>query len=398
MAKIDGLTNAKHNKKDEFYTQYDVIQDEINGYLEFDENTFRGKTVLLPCDDPEWSNFTRFFAQNFETLGLRKLISTSYAPNSNKNRNHQYSLFDISENMESPGDTSETRGRIFILEREANSSRKVDINDLEWSYLDGDGDFRSSEVNELCDEADVVITNPPFSLFKEFFQWLIRKKKLFLIIGSQMSITYSEVFPLIQANKVWLGPSIHSGDREFRVPDDYPLKAVGNRIDSYGNKYIRVKGVRWFTNLDHGRRHQPLELMTMADNIKYSKHKEVRGVGYIKYDNYDVIEVPYTDAIPKDYLGIMGVPLTFLDKYNPQQFDIIGSSQTGCHPDSMVLRSYKDYKGYKQNGSLTGRTGSTCGHNPMILKNDGIHDYYMNSEGRTVQSGNSRIFIRKREE
>ncbi len=394
MAKIDELTNAKRNKKDEFYTQYEVIQEEINAYLEYNPDTFRDKTVLLPCDDPEWSNFTRFFAQNFETLGLKKLISTSYAPNSNRNKYHQISLFEIFDEFNQPLKEDEPRGRIFTLTRR---NKKVDIDDLSWKYLDGDGDFRSDEVKTLRDEADIIVTNPPFSLFKDFFNWVLEANKQFLIIGSQMAITYSEVFPQIQANNVWLGPSIHSGDREFRVPDDYPLKAAGHRIDKHGNKYIRVKGVRWFTNIDHGRRHIPMSLMTMADNVKFSKHKEIQKTGYFKYDNYDVLEVPFTDAIPSDYDDLMGVPITFMDKYNPEQFEIVGSSQTGCHPDSMVLRSYKDYKGYHQDGKPTGRTGSTCGHNPMILKNDGVHDYYMNDEGRIVQSGNSRIFIRRKD-
>ena len=140
------------------------------------------------------------------------------------------------------------------------------------------------------------------------------------------AITYKEFFPLLQENKVWIGCTIHSGDREFRVPDSYPLEAAGFRIDENGNKYIRVKGVRWFTNLDHGRRHEPLSLMTMSDNIKFSKHKEVRNHEYVKYDNYDAIEIPYTDAIPSDYDGVMGVPISFLDKYNPEQFEILGLS------------------------------------------------------------------------
>lgn len=396
MAKIEDMTAAKRNKKDEFYTQYDVIQEEANAYLEYDEHTFQGKTIFLPCDDPVWSNFTRFFAQNFDQLGLKKLISTSYAPNSNKNKYRQYSLFEAIGDESSEVDGDDQRGRLFILDQDVNNSGKVDIDDLVWSYLEGDGDFRSAEIKELRDEADIIVTNPPFSLFKEFFNWVIEANKQFLIIGNQMAITYSEVFPQIKANKVWLGPSIQSGDREFRVPEDYPLEAAGNRVDKYGNKFIRIKGVRWFTNLDHGRRHQPLNLMTMADNVKYSKHKEIKNIGYIKYDNYDILEVPYTDAIPSDYNELMGVPITFMDKYNPDQFEIVASSQTGCHPDSMVLKNYKDYIGYRNDGSLTGRKGSTCGHNPMILKNDGIHDYYMNNEGRIVQSGNSRIFIRKK--
>ena len=174
------------------------------------------------------------------------------------------------------------------------------------------------------DEADVIVTNPPFSLFREFLSWIIEAGKDFLIIGNINAITYKEVFPLIMSNRMWLGESIHSGDREFGVPKEYPLDAAGWRVDEKGNRFIRVKGVRWFTNLEHGRRHQPLQLMTMADNTKYSRHKEVKGVGYRKYVNYDAIEVPFTDAIPSDYDGVMGVPISFLDKYCPEQVEIIG--------------------------------------------------------------------------
>ena len=195
---------------------------------------------------------------------------------------------------------------------------------MEWKYLDGDGDFRSDEIKKLRDEADIIITNPPFSLFREFLAWIIDANKQFIIIGNMNAITYKEVFPLIKENKIWLGESIHSGDREFGVPNSYPLNAAGYRIDEKGNKFIRVKGVRWFTNIEHGRRHQPLQLMTMAENIKYSKHKEIREKGYQKYDNYDAIEVPFTDAIPSDYGGVMGVPISFLDKYCPEQFKIVG--------------------------------------------------------------------------
>lgn len=197
------------------------------------------------------------------------------------------------------------------------------------SYLHGDsdfvpGDFRSKEVTRLRDNADIIITNPPFSLFREFVKWIDPKNKKFLIIGNINVVTYKEIFPLIRDNYMWMGSSIHSGDRPFYVPDDYPLNASGAGIDEEGRKYIRVKGVRWFTNLDHGRRHEPLSLMSMADNIKFSKHKDVKSHEYLQYDNYDALDVPYTDAIPNDYEGIMGVPITFLDKYNPDQFIIKG--------------------------------------------------------------------------
>lgn len=203
------------------------------------------------------------------------------------------------------------------------------------SYLKGDeepdginrfvpGDFRSKEVTKLRNEADIIVTNPPFSLFRDFIKWVEPKQRGILVIGNINAVTYKEIFPLIKDNCLWLGSSIHSGDRPFYVPDNYPLKASGSGVDKNGRKFIRVKGVRWFTNLDHGRRHQPLSLMSMADNIKFSKHKEIRGKSYYHYINYDAIEVPFTDSIPKDYKGIMGVPVTFLDKFNPDQFEIIG--------------------------------------------------------------------------
>ena len=189
----------------------------------------------------------------------------------------------------------------------------------------GGGDFRSPECITLLKEADIVVTNPPFSLFREYVAQLVEHGKKFLIIGNVQAITYKEVFPLVKADNLWMGVTIHSGDREFRVPDHYPLNAAGWRVDENGVKYIRVKGVRWYTNLDHGRRHQRLECMTMADNLRFSKHKEIKGkAAYDRYDNYDAIEVPFTDAIPSDYDGIMGVPITFLDKYNPDQFEILG--------------------------------------------------------------------------
>ena len=324
MAGNRQLGNAKAAKNDEFYTQLADIQAEVNAYLDYNPDVFRGKTILLPCDDPEWSNFTRFFAQNFERFGLRKLVSTSYAPEAKKAK-YGIDLFDFAAGRK----LDPARGRILVLDRDTNGNGRIDFGDLEWSYLDGDGDFRSDEVRRLRDEADIIVTNPPFSLFREFLAWIVEADKKFLIIGNQNAIAYKEVFPLIMSNKMWLGESIHSGDREFGVPKEYPLEAAGWRIDGQGRHFIRVKGVRWFTNLDHGRRHQPLKLMTMADNIKFSKHKEVRGIGYREYDNYDAIEVPFSDAIPGDHAGVMGVPITFLDKYCPEQFEILGITDRG---------------------------------------------------------------------
>lgn len=324
----ESLSKAKEAKNDEFYTQYQDIEKEISAYLEYNPDVFRGKTVLLPCDDPEWSNFTKYFAQNFEIFGLKRLISTSYAPESKRYKlGYQPSLFETSA-PHYDADKSKTHGKIFVLDHDVTGDGRINVEDLQWQYLEGDGDFRSEEIRALRDQADLIITNPPFSLFREFLAWIVEADKQFVIIGNMNAITYKEVFPLIKENKVWYGYSITSGDREFGVPDEYPLTAAGWRIDDQGKKYIRVKGVRWFTNLDHGRRHQPLQLMTMADNLKFSRHKEIKGKNsYIHYENYDAIEVPYTDAIPSDYDGKMGVPISFLDKYCPEQFEIIGQTQ-----------------------------------------------------------------------
>lgn len=321
------LGSAKKAKNDEFYTQYADIESEMNAYYEYDKDVFRGKTVLCPCDDPEWSNFTKYFASNFERFGLRKLICTSYAKGAG---NGQITLFEKSSPLFDEG-KHESHGKLYVLTGDRDGSGRVDQDDIEFSgYLEGDGDFRSAEVTELLREADVVATNPPFSLFREFLTWVTGADKKFAIIGNMNAITYKEVFPMLKDNEMWLGYSIHSGDRKFNVPDDYPLEAAGCGTDPDGRKYIRVKGVRWFTNLDHGQRHDPLMLDTMEHNLKFNKalkkklDNDFGKVEYRKYGNYDAIEVPFTNAIPSDYDGVMGVPITFLDKYNPEQFEIVG--------------------------------------------------------------------------
>ena len=263
------LKEAKAAKNDEFYTQFHDIEIEMNAYLEYDPDVFRGKTVLLPCDDPEWSNFTRFFAAKFDELGLKKLISTSYAPDAKKMKLLSApTLFETDAPQFDPS-KAQTKGKIFILDKDLSGDGRINIDDLQWEYLNGDGDFRSKEVSKLRDEADIIITNPPFSLFREFLAWIVSADKKFIIIGNMNAVTYKETFPLIKGNRMWMGYSIHSGDREFEVPEEYPLNAAGWRIDENGRKFIRVKGVRWFTNIDHGRRHEPLCLMTMADNLRY---------------------------------------------------------------------------------------------------------------------------------
>ena len=326
----ENLTRAREAQKDEFYTQFEDIEKEVNAYLEYDSNVFRGKTILLPCDDPEWSNFTKYFALNFEHFGLRKLISTCYAC---EGATPTQPIKFVSRPPHYDAEKSKTHGKILIIERKTDAPMSINLKNLQWQYLEGNGDFHSEEICKLRDEADLIITNPPFSLFREFLAWIIKADKQFLIIGNMNAITYKDVFPLIKDNLMWYGCSISSGDREFCVPEEYPLEAAGCRIDERGNKYIRVKGVRWFTNIDHGRHHQELPLMTMADNLRYSKHDDLlEKHAYMHYDNYDAIEVPYTDAIPSDYEDVMCVPVSFLDKYCPEQFEILGVTQRNDDP------------------------------------------------------------------
>ena len=314
------LSQAKSAKNDEFYTQYADIQKEVNAYLDYDPDVFRGKTVLLPCDDPEWSNFTKFFAQNFERFGLRKLISTSYAAGSKKTKGYwQPSLFET-ESPKFDRKKTKVHGKIFILDHDTNQNGRIDHEDLEWDYLTGDGDFRSDEVKKLRDEADVIVTNPPFSLFREFLAWIVEADKKFLILGNKNALKYKEVFPLIKGNQMWSGRSEWAGGMWFEAKCEGCADKVVN-----GVAMKNVASV-WFTNMEHGRRHEPLSLMTERENIKFSKHKEVRGIGYLRYVNFDGIEVPFTDAIPSDYDGTMGVPITFMEKYCPDQFEIVGMS------------------------------------------------------------------------
>jgi len=312
------LNKASIAKSDEFYTQLTDIEKECLNYKEH----FRGKTIFCNCDDPYESNFFKYFALCFNFLGIKKLIATCYAGSPIANK--ELSLFD-DENEENK--TTRMPHKIEITEiPDINQDGAVDLTDVQLllssdknhlTRLKGDGDFRSEEVIELLKQADIVVTNPPFSLFREYVAQLMEYKKQFLIIGNQNAITYKEIFPLLKENKIWLGKSIHSGDREFRVPDHYPLKAAGFRVDKNGTKYIRVKGVRWFTNLDHKKRHEDLFL-----------YQSYNADEYPKYDNYDAINVNKTSEIPKDYDGVIGVPITFLDKYNPEQFEILGQMAT----------------------------------------------------------------------
>jgi Ca2+-binding EF-hand superfamily protein len=350
-AKNSNLTKAKNTKNDEFYTQYFDIEREINSYLEYDPNVFRNKTILLPCDDPEWSNFTKFFAQNFERFGLKKLISTSFAPDSKIYKGgYQPTLFETN-NPQFDKKKTVTNGKIFTLTHDKSKDGKIDFNDLEWTYLKGDGDFKSAEIKKLRDEADIIITNPPFSLFREFLNWIVEVEKQFVIIGSMNAITYKEVFQLIREDKLWLGNGFKAGNAFFSSPmnNDY---AEGVYDKETG--LVKFRNCCWYTNIDHGRRHQPLALMTLNDNLKFSKHKEIKANGYQNYDNFKAIDISFTDAIPSDYDGIMGVPISFLDKYSPEQFEIIGSDyevKDGLLPHLVN----PDWKGKLDRGYINGK-------------------------------------------
>ena len=315
------LTKAKAAKNDEFYTQFYDIEREMEAYLDYNRDVFRGKTVLLPCDDPEWSNFTRYFAQNFEALGLRKLISTSYAPESKTYKSgFQLSLFE-KNSPKFDKDKTKTHGKIFILTEDTTGDGVINLDDLQWDYLEGDGDFRSEEVTRLRDEADIIVTNPPFSLFREFVAWIMDGGKKFIIIGNSNAISYKDFFHYILNKQIWLGNGFRGGNAYFKSLDERDF-ASGVFDETTG--LVKFRNCCWFTNIDHGKRHKFIKLMTEADNIKYSKHKEIKGRGYKHYDNFDAIEVNYYDAIPSDNDGLMGVAVTFLDKHCPEQFEIVG--------------------------------------------------------------------------
>jgi hypothetical protein len=336
------FNKAKKNKADEFYTQWIDIEREVQAYLEFDPDVFSGKTILCPCDDPYESNFFKYFAMNFNFLEIKKLIATCYI--GSPIANTQLSLFDH-ESEENK--TTKAPHKIEITEvADENNDGRIDLADVEYllrnrkntlTRLEGDGDFRSPECIKLLKQADIVVTNPPFSLFREYIAQLISYKKYFIIIGNVNALSYREIFPYIRNDELWFGQSIHSGDREFRVPDTYPLEAAGFRVDEKGMKYIRVKGVRWFTNLDIPQRHEQLTLYK-----KYTPDE------FPKYYNYDAINVDVTADIPYDYDGHMGVPITFIDKYNPEQFEIIGLGISNSGIEIGVKPYTPEHKKYRK--------------------------------------------------
>ena len=330
---------------------------------------FRGKTVLCNCDDPRISNFFTYFAYNFEFLGLKKLITTCY-------KNQDIDLFSQNKSEQAV---------YLVYEGDKNGDHIPNAEEIGVRPLKGDGDFRSKECIELLKEADIVVTNPPFSLFREYVEQLMEYDKKFLIIGNQNAVSTKEIFPLIMQNKMWLGASIHSGDRKFWVPNDYELNAAGCGIDETGRKFIRVKGVRWFTNLDYKERHEDLIL-----------YKTYSPEEYPIYDNFDAINVNKTEDIPMDYNGAMGVPITFLDKYNPEQFEILGLTQLGCHDLCPDTKKYNDYKEIDRATDIpTGQGGGKTNENAVLKGRGNKKTYYLGPNGEIVHSVYKRIVIRK---
>lgn len=388
------LSAAKAAKQDEFYTQYVDIQKEVEAYLEYDSATFRDKVVYCNCDDPFESNFFKYFAANFKRLGLKKLITTSYDGSPLAGQGTLFPEY-------SEGNSMRLRPRALavVLDdvKDEDGDGAANVTDVELFLkrnkaariaLKGDshypgGDFRSRECIALLKEADIVATNPPFSLFREYVAQLVEHEKKFLIIGNQNAITYKESFPLVKDNKMWLGVD-NGGTKWFQVKDDYDIKTESRKKVVNGTKYFSMGSIMWFTNLDHGRRHQHLPLMTMAENIKFSKGLKGRR-DYLRYDNYDAIEIGTYKEIPSDYEGMMGVPITFLDKYNPEQFEILGTSDNGLVDDKykitqgLTRQFVDDY--YKCGG-----TGAYKEGNPTA-------GYYDNGVAKMAYK---RIFIRHR--
>jgi len=402
------LHGAKRARNDEFYTQYTDIQKEIEAYLEYDPDTFRGKVVYSNCDDPFESNFFRYFALNFNRLGLKRLITTSYKPSPIANT--QLGLFGDDVTISPGKGRPKVTANKFIINEvgDMDGNGALDLQDIakqlkanknnEWAPLEGEGDFLSPECVELLKQSDIVVTNPPFSLFRKYLAQLVEYNKKFAIIANMNAITYKEVFPLIKANRLWLGATGNGSDMVFAVPNGTEV-AEGDRQKAarlgYVGNYTRLGNSCWFTSLDHGRRHQPLSLMTMEENLRFNKKMRGKEV-YAHYDNYDAIDVPFTNAIPSDYDGVMGVPISFLDKYSPEQFEILGATQRGCHDEVPDTKKYDDYWEVRPDGSKTGSSGGKTNENANLIGNDGKKNYFINKEGRVIQSAYQRVFIKHR--
>jgi hypothetical protein len=318
-AKNSNLHSAKKEKNDEFYTRIADIENEANHYWEH----FRGKTILCNCDDPRVSNFFFYFFGRFRQLGLKKLIATCYKNlnpdlfSQNKDEQAVYCIYD---------------GKNRSDDKFSNYEEFIKQN--EWGTLKGDGDFRSEECIELLKQADIVVTNPPFSLFREYVAQLVEYDKKFLIVGNYNAISYKEIFPLIMENKMWLGYGFNGGNAYFEIPSDYSNSQI---VFIDGKRLCKFRSCCWFTNLDIAKRHEELTLYKKYDPAEYPK-----------YDHYDAIEVSKVSDIPmpKSYRGAMGVPLTFLDKYNPDQFEILGDSRyiTGEYYDVNVINGKTLYR------------------------------------------------------
>lgn len=361
------LTAARDAKQDEFYTQYVDIQKEVEAYLEFNPDTFRGKVVYCNCDDPFESNFFRYFAANFNNLGLKRLITTSFDGSPIAG---QVELFP--EYNQGGSKRKKPKGIAVILDQvqDENGDGAVNIDDVKLFLkrnkaariaLKGDGsfgggDFRSTECIAFLKEADIVVTNPPFSQFRQYVAQLAAHQKSFLILGDQNAITLKEIFPLIKENKLWLGVN-NGGTKWFQVPDDYDIETESRKKVVNGIKYFSMGRIMWFTNLDHGRRHEWLSLMTTAENLRFSSNLAGK-TGYDRYDNYDAIEVSTCKEIPSDFYGVMGVPVTFLDKYNPDQFEILGLSGTDYPQTKIYGKKERVVDGVRKK-SNTGTLGCT---------------------------------------
>ena len=379
------LKDSFKQRQDEFYTQLPLIESELKHY----KAHFRGKTVLCNCDDPYESNFFKYFAMNFNYLGLKKLIATCYT--GSPVAGTQLSLFDVAGVKDEVTDRRQPH-KIEITEvLDMDDDGAVGLSDVEillksnnntLTLLNGDGDFRSVECIELLQESDIVVTNPPFSLFREYVAQLIEYEKGFLIIGNQNAVAYKDFFPLLAENKLWLG--YMSGHFWFKVPDSYDEKQTDFKIDENGQKWRRMGNICWFTNLDIDKRHED---MTMYRT--YSPKL------YPKYDNYDAIEVGMTADIPNDFYGVMGVPITFMDKFNPDQFEVLGLSQK-CGLGTQSIKQYDEYIEVRQDGTPTGSSGKKTNGNPMLKGKPKSGNYYTNGE-EIVRSLYSRIFIRRKE-
>lgn len=316
------LTQAKKAKSDEFYTQLTDIEKELSHYIKH----FKGKVVLCNCDDPFESNFFRYFVLNFNRLGLKKLITTSYAGSPIAYR--QLNMFDYVDGVAPDGRKRAYKAEITVVHgKTATSGYNMDdianlfvAGENKLELLEGDGDFRSQECLNILDEADIVVSNPPFSLWREYVSVLIKHNVKFIIIGNQNAITYKEIFPLLKENEMWLGYGFSGNVGYFASPyQDYAASS------QHKNGLIRVSGVMWFTNLDIKKRHEELILVK-----QYHGHEDE----YPHYDNYDAINVDKTVDIPCDYDGVMGVPITFLDKYNPEQFEIVNANDYRVNPNT----------------------------------------------------------------